>query len=197
MSRYRTSTQLSHAMDRSPLLRSASISGLSTASRSTLGTPSRSSRKLARANTFGSVQGQYNVLCRSSSLSCPSYISGNTDKASSGNRNPWLELQREMGSLKADNQLGSSCHSSRSSGGGDALRGLTHPQGSELVTKPSSVADSADQRTQAEIAALARTLSLRLDLPVSPWENNAGGRSRRQIQGENVFLRYISNSCCA
>lgn len=197
MSHCRTPTPPSHAMDPPALLRSASIPGLGTASWPILGIPSGSSRKIASASTCGSLRAPYNGLCRSSSLPGASYISEDAEKTDGGNHNPWLDLQREMGSLKADNQLGLSCHSGGSSGGGDTVHGLTHPQGSALLKKSSSVAESADQQITAEVAALANTLSLRLDLPVSPWEPSPGAIARRQTTSKDVFLPSISGSHCA
>lgn len=109
-------------------------------------------------------------LSRCSSL--PSDVCRSVDGRSL-HENAWMELQRELGSLKAENQLGSrggDRNVGRICGGSGGVKSTAHEQGSAalLLTGPSC--ESSDKGTQEDAAVTsANSLSLGIDRSVIPW----------------------------
>lgn len=89
----------------------------------------------------------------------------------------WLELQREMGSLKADNRM--VLHGNRGgSGGGQEISAhplrISGPAESEMSK---SLAEISTVCAEATTDLLAKTLSLRLDNPLPMWDGGKSGET--------------------
>lgn len=176
-----------HSMGRRPvLIQSTSIPGLGVTSPPPPGIFATSSRKTV--TTYRSLWAPYSALARTSSTFSEKGVSWETDERGNENIHRWLELQREMGSLKADNQLESSSPSVGGSRGCDGSRGLVTLQ----APKPSplfaslSIAESSEQHTEKEAEAVAHVLSSRLDTPALPWKGRPRVTARRQTSGEDM-----------
>ena len=94
----------------------------------------------------------------------------------------WLELQREMGSLKADNRM--FLRGSQGGGGGGGGRGSNKARpllasGSAASVLSKSLAEISTVCAEATTDLLAKTLSLGLDSPKPAWEGEKSGTAMR------------------
>lgn len=166
---------------RPTLLLSASVPGLE---KSLLGFDARSSP--TRFATVAPSHGERFSKCcgLASSASCIAAAAA-APAARFPTGKAWLELQREMGTLKADNRLGprGRRRGRRCDAGGNAVEsGTAHTvqaQGSamSLLTKSFSSEGVGDG------AALAKVLSLGLDSPALAWPSGRGDTTARDISG--------------
>lgn len=107
----------------------------------------------------------------------------------------WLELQREMGSLKADNRLESCCSSKagdddgRGGGGGDSNALRRQASADSLLTR--SFGKGSDYSIEATSGALAKTLSLTLDTSASAWKDNREAAVERDIPGACTLVTRV------
>lgn len=188
MPRCWTSAPPPHSLSRRPvMIQSTSIPGLGVTSSSLPGISTTSSRKTV--TTYRSLWAPYSALARSSSASSERNVSWEADEWGDENIRRWLELQREMGSLKADNQLEPSSPSVGGSRGGDASRGpvmLQAPKPLASLSIAESSEQHAEKETEKETEAIVHVLSSRLNRPALPWKGRPCVTTRRQTSGENM-----------
>lgn len=117
---------------------------------------------------------------------CCSSSAGDEEDAAVG-LSPWLELQREMGSLKADNRLAPRRCCGRGRGGsvGAEVAVAVCDQGSAISSiLANSVGESCSEACAGATAGvLAASLSLRLDSPGSAWRGSLGATVGRDTPG--------------
>lgn len=129
-------------------------------------------RSAAVAPSHGGSSSAYTGFIQPRSLSVPSINtpgSCSVDYTAVSADNAWLDLQREMGSLKADNRMflrgsrGISAH---------ALR--TSESAVSVLTK--SLAENSTVCAEATTDLLAKTLSVGLDGPAPVWKGDRPGK---------------------
>lgn len=91
----------------------------------------------------------------------------------------WLDLQKEMGSLKADNRMlvrGGSQGGGTGSGLASNAQALLQTSGSAMSVVTRSFAETSTVCAEATTGLLAKALSLGLDSPVSAWKGGQPGK---------------------
>lgn len=157
------------------LKRSASILGLS----DDLSCP-RLATVVAPSHGGSSSGYVWSALSKSSSapsVNTPGSLSAAVDqKTALSGDDAWLELQREMGSLKADNRM--FLRGSRD--GGQGNNSSAHPlrtSGSATSVLSTSLAEISTVCAEATTGLLAKTLSFGLDSPNPVWNGGKSGKT--------------------
>lgn len=128
----------------------------------------------------------YTDFIQPMSLSVPSIKTGVSstsavDKTAGSADNAWLELQRELGSLKADNRV-----FLRGSAGINAHSLHTSESAVSMLTK--SLTENSTACPEATMDLIAKTLSLGLDGPAPAWRGDGPGKRLP----ENSLLKCTS-----
>ncbi|CAM9964631.1 unnamed protein product, partial [Ectocarpus sp. 12 AP-2014] len=137
-------------------------------------------RLAALAPSHGGESGVYARFSQSRGLSIPSINTSScstpaAEKVPTSADEAWLELQREMGSLKADNRM---LVRDSSRGGGDGGGGSGECINTSTISASSpamsvvtkSLAENSTVGAQATTDILAKTLTRTLDSPLSAWK---------------------------
>lgn len=173
----------SRKVDRPFVLRSASIPGLGCNHWPALHTDVQT-RPAQIQSSRGSPSAQRGLL--SNTASGPSGLRSSAEVTkNSGSTDPWKELQREMGSLKAESQR-RWCRGGRR--GVESLRNVLRAQGlaKTQTTKWTSTHKDSKEGMVAEAKAAANTLSSTLDRPVSSWRRDRGGNAGDGVPGNRL-----------